>query len=218
MKNLAKKILAPAAIGLASLLPVSGFAKDKQDDFKPKTHLSVGIGAYQGSEQSMQDVYGTIPRLRGSFAREMSRNVSLEGALAFLKKDGTPYLYGDIDNVSGSAEVQMIQLEALVKYVFGKKGARFYIGGGLTYIDFNEKLTLTAYIDGDYISESAEFNESAAGAVLLLGVNLPINQKETTFFYAELSGRSANINTDFGTQVDVGGGIIEGGIRFTIGD
>lgn len=219
MRGLIKKLFTPLAVAGVMALPLSTNAQQNgKDEFKQKNYLSIGVGGYQGNAKSMQDIYGTIPRIRGVFEKEMSKNFTLGGAIAYLRKEGTPYIFtfGDVEDVNGSTEVQMLQLEGLAKYVFGKKGVRFYLGGGLTLIKFNEKLTLSGSFEGDYITKSAEANKTAIGPILILGLNIPINKDETTFIYGEASGSSVNINSDLGTKVDIGGGVFEVGVKFTI--
>lgn len=215
MKGLIKKILAPIVVSAAILIPNFASAQETQE-FKQKNYISAGIGAYNGTSQAIQDIYGTFPRFRASFGRDISEHFKLEGALAYLKKSGTPYVYtyGDVDAYDAAAEMSMLQIEALAKYVFRGKSLDFSIGGGLAMINAKEKIDMTIYYDGESESASAEGSKTAFGPVFILGADVPINKAKTTVFYVDLSGRSASVEGALGDKVDIGGGVIEVGVRF----
>ncbi len=214
MKGLVRKVLAPLAIAgtLFASSPDVYSQERAAEEFKPKTRFSIGVGAYS-SDKNLKEIYGNMPRVRGAISVDMSPNFTLEGGLAYLKKKGDPLIFNEgFDSVTGTTEIEMAQLEGLAKYVFNGKSARFYAGGGLTAINVKEKLSLSATIDGDTFNESAEFTGSGAGLVLVLGVNVPMGK--SNLFYAELSGRSVGVSNDLGSQSEIGGGVVEVGVRF----
>ena len=129
MKGLIKKILTPIAVSAAVLLPNSASAQEKIGEFKQKSYISLGIGNYNVSGQEMHDIYGSFPRFRAGFGRDMSEQFRLEGALAYSETQGEPYLfvYGDWDNVGSSSGIHMLHLEALAKYMIRGKSVDFSI-------------------------------------------------------------------------------------------
>ncbi len=216
MNGLVRKVLAPLFFIGALSLPFINAASAKEGEEVKKVYFSIGAGAYQGNEQSMKDMYGTIPRIRTVFEAEAVKNFTYGGAISYSKKKGNPEIYqsGDgFENVTGDLEVQMLQIEGLLKYYFGNERVKFYAGGGIAVINFREKMTLSGYLDRDYFSQSGETKKDAVGPVVLFGLNIPVN-KEGTFIYGEISGSSAEIKGDLG-EVDIGGTCFEAGVRFT---
>ena len=164
----------------------------------------------------MEDIYGTMTRFRVSGCRDFSRNFRFDIGLAYQKKDGQPYefIYGDVESFESSSQISLLQLEFVPKYAFRGTSVDFFIGGGLAFISMKEKIELSAVIDGEYMHASDEVSKSAAGLILVLGVDVPVNQTKTTVLYAELSGRSAKIEGALGDELDIGGGVFEVGVRF----
>lgn len=218
MKKLIKKLLAPIAVSVAVLIPSISSAQEKPEQFNQKNYFSLGVGIYSGSGQEIQDIYGTFPRLRAGFGRDMSKNFRLEGALAYSKASGKPYTYssGGWDYIDSKANISMLSLELLAKYVFRGKSVDFSIGGGLTSINLKEKVEIFGSIDGEFVQSSNEGSESAFGPVFVLGIDVPINKDRTTAVYGELSGRSAKIEGALGNDVEMGGTALDVGIRFNI--
>ena len=184
--------------------------------FHQKGWLGVGIGMYNGSEETMKDIYGTMTRFRVSGCRDFSKNFRLDIGMAYQKKDGQPYefYYGDVQNFESSSEISMLQSEFVAKYAHRGTSADFFVGGGLVFISFKESIEISAVINGQYMSASDEVSKSAVGLIFVLGVDFPVNQARTTVLYAELSGRSAKIEGALGNEVDIGGGVLEVGVRF----
>ena len=212
MKGLLSKLVAPLVVAGAIAIPVVGSAQERKENFTPKNYISVGVGGYQGTE-SMQDMYGTIPRVRAAFGRDMSKNFRLEGAIAYGQKEGTPILIDPDNIIAGfSLNIKLLQGEAIAQYVFPGESVRFKIGGGLSYISMTENLSVSG--GGQTASASGTF--SAAGPLFLLGLDIPISTDKKKMLYFDISGRSAEITTDFQQKVDIGGGVFEVGIKFVV--
>jgi len=203
-------------IVLFAFLILIGCREACGQDFQQKGWLGVGIGMYSGSAQEMKDIYGTMTRFRASGCRDFSKNFRLEIGLAYQKKDGHPYefIYGDVESFESSSEVSMLQSEFIAKYASRGTSADFFIGGGLVVFSFKERIEASAIIDGQYMSASDEVSKSAAGLMFIVGVDFPINETKTTVLYAELSGRSVKIEGALGDEIDIGGGVLEVGVRF----
>ncbi|HEB46921.1 MAG TPA: porin family protein [Candidatus Pacearchaeota archaeon] len=217
MKGLVKKLLTPLAVvgALSMSAPVS--AQNNQGEFTAQSSLSGGVGMYQFAEERAKNIYGSsIPIFSVGFGREISPNFAIEGSLSYLKAAGKPIILAGQPDRTG-AEIQLTSLELVGKYTFDGEGARVYIGGGVSYTSANE--SIGASYSGTAIS--AEGTVSAVGPLIVLGVDIPLNDDETSVLYGELSGRSIKIGTEIPGEVlpgaekaDIGGGALKAGIRF----
>ena len=182
-----------------------------EDNFEQKGYLFAGFSVYQGSEQSMKDVYGTIPSFKFGGGFEMSKNFHLEGSFEGSGNvDGDPYLYNDgFDDVRGTANLKMTQLKLIGKYIFNGKSTRFYVGVGLMSAKITEEVSTSGYYGGEYYFDSNKDSFSATGAVVVVGINIPLDSSGKNQIYVEASGTSADYQ-----GLDLGGSLFGAGFKF----
>ena len=192
------------------------FAQEKKEDFRPQSYFSIGVSSYDGKEEAMKDIYGKIPRFRASFGEDFSKEFKWESAIAYSKKSGDPYKWSIGGDVEGDAEITLLHLEALIKYMIRGKILNLYIGGGLSYINAKEELSGRVYWhSGGYDNLSANYDKSAFGHLFVVGIDKPINKDKTMLLYVEISNRSVKVKNDFlDSDIDTGGTSLEVGIRF----
>ncbi len=220
MKGLVKKLLIPLSVAGTLTTPFfnSAYAQDKnnnqeaQEEFKQRTYFGGGIGMYNGADKAFQEIYGTVPRIRGNVSFNNSKHFTIEGALAYGQKNGNPFIY-DPDNIieNASAKITMLQGELAGFYVFPGKSVNFRIGGGVSYINMKEELSISG--GGETASASGSFG--GVGPLVVLGLDIALDDDKKKVLYIETSGRSVNITNDFGQELDIGGGVLEAGIMFS---
>jgi len=205
-----------AVIFVLSLIFVSG-AVAQEKSFVQTNYLFAGLNTYSPNGESMEEVYGSFFFVKGGIGRWMSENFVIEASVGFASKEGDPKIFNEgFDDVSGSCKASLLKFDILAKYVFSGEKTRFYLGGGLTSIRLSEELKITAWYEGESYSESVSGSFNAIGVAVVLGIRFPVNEQKTTWIYLESAGSSANIKSDWGEEVDIGGGTLEAGVCFNI--
>lgn len=207
-----KKIFAFLLVAASTALFVS-----VQPVYAQENYFFGGIGSFQPTDEAMGNIYGSMIKPRVGFFRQQSKNFGWELAVGGMSKSGIPVIYSEgFDYVEGSCEVKLFQFEAIAKYIFNGDKTRFYAGGGLTYIQMSETITMTAWYEGESETVSGQGDFSAIGAVVVFGIDIPVNQLQTTKLFIQLSGSSAITQRQYGGDIDLGGGALEAGVRFKI--
>ena len=185
------------------------------ESFKPKFNVALGLGAFEGTQSSIQEIYGIIPKLRLSVGYTVSEHFRIEGAYSGGEKQGTPYSWTEGGTWADlSSKLRLSDLQATAQYLIHGNGFMVYLGGGLVSIKGEEEISGTFIPDdprfGNAISLREAGNFSATGAIALVGVEIPLGQK--TLLYLQSTGTSAKTTADLG-EIDIGGSMFEAGVR-----